>query len=108
MQLVAATPGLPIIGLAITAPTLFVLFVSAYALAKTRQQRMANLLSGFVFAVATIVAIVVLFSPLPNSWADKNFGWIVIGAAPIGASLGVLFAIGYRFAASRRTTWFLR
>jgi membrane-associated HD superfamily phosphohydrolase len=104
MQLVAVTPGLPIIGLAIAAPTLVVLFVSSYLFAKTRQKRMAILIAGFVFAVIAIVATVFLFSPSPNSWADENFGWIVIGIAPIGAALGVLLAIGYQFAAQCRAT----
>jgi len=50
------------------------------------------------------VAVVVSFSPAPNSWADKNIGWIVIGIAPFGAALGVALAVGYRYFASRRTT----
>jgi hypothetical protein len=104
MQLVAATSGLLYMGLAVKAPTLIVLFGCSYWFSKSREQWMANIVCGFVFAVASIFAFVLCFAPTPNSWADQNFGWIVIGMAPMAAALGVAVAIGCRFAVSRRST----
>ena len=98
VALLALTAGLPLLGLAMTAPTLLVLFGAAYTFSSTRNQRMANLICGFAFAVAVPVTVVVCLDRAPNSWADKNSEWILFGGAPIGAALGVAAAVGYRHA----------
>ena len=98
VALLALTSGMPLLGLAITAPTLLVLFGAAHKFSKTRHQRMANLLCGFAFAVAALLTVALCFDPAPNSWADKNIEWISISVTPIGAALGVAVAVGYRHA----------
>jgi hypothetical protein len=96
MALIAASPGLPLIAIAITAPTLLVLIGGAFRLASDSRQRVGNLLAGFACSVIAIVSVVLVASPAPNSWAEDNLGWLVIGIAPVGAAIGLALAVGYR------------
>ena len=67
MTLIAASPGLPLIAIAITAPTLIVLIGGAYRFANDFPQRITNLLAGFACSVVAIVTVVLVASAQPNS-----------------------------------------
>ncbi|MCD0460359.1 hypothetical protein [Roseiconus lacunae] len=96
MTLIATSPGLPLIAIAIVAPTLLVLIGGAYRFANDSRQRVANLIAGFACSVIAIVALVLIAAPAPNSWAEDNLGWFVIGIAPVGAAIGLALAACYR------------
>jgi len=94
--LVAIQLGFPWLGIAVSLPTLFTLFSLAVPLGKSRNERFTNLISGFSFALVGMTALALWFDPLPNTWADLNFGWIIIGIIPIAAAIGVFAAVLWR------------
>src|SRR6056297_3616939 len=96
MELIAASPGLPLIAIAISAPTLLVLIGGAYRFANDSCERITNLLAAFSCSVIAIVSVVLVAAPEPNSWAEHNLGWFVIGVAPVGAATGLALATCYR------------
>lgn len=95
LQIALVSP-VSLLGVAVCFPVLLVLFAAAYLLGATRKQRLANMISGSIFAVIAILTVAVLFDPKPNSWADHHFTWIIVGIAPIAAGLGVATAVCYR------------
>jgi hypothetical protein len=90
---VSLVPGVPFLGIAVCLPTLIVLFVAARAFGSTRCQRISNLIAGFCFCVVAILTISLAFDPRPNSWADRNFTWIIVGISPIAAVIGVATSV---------------
>ena len=99
---ISVVPGVPFLGIAVCLPTLIVLFAAAYVFGVTREQRLINLIAGFCFSVAAILTIARAFDPRPNSWADRNFTWIIVGFAPIAAAIGVEFSVLCRRAFYRK------
>lgn len=93
---IALVSVLSLLGIVVCLPVLLVLSAAAYLLGATRKQRFANMIAGYFFAVAAILSVPILFDPKPNSWADHNFAWIIVGIAPIAAGLGVATAVWYR------------
>lgn len=93
---ISLVPGVPFLGIAVCLPALIVLFVAARAFGSTRCQRLTNLIAGFCFSVAAILTISLAFDPRPNSWADRNFTWIIVGVAPIAAVIGVAISVWCR------------
>ena len=84
------------IGIMVCLQVFLVLFAATFLLGFTRRQRFANMITGFVFAVVAILCVALGFDPIPNSWADQNFEWIIFGIAPLSAGLGVGSAFLYR------------
>lgn len=84
------------VGIMVCLPVLLALFAAVFLLGSTREQRFANMITGFVFAVVAILRVALGFDPKPNSFADQNFGWIIVAIAPRGAGLGVGTAVLYR------------
>ena len=80
-------------GIMVCLPVFLALFAGAFFFGSTRQQRFVNLITGFVFAVVFILSVGLGFDPRPNSWADQNFGLIIVGIAPLGAGLGIAAAV---------------
>jgi len=98
------TTGLPIAivsffspaGIMVCLPAFLPLFAGAFFFGSTRQQRLVNIITGFVFAVVSMLSVGLGFDPKPNSWGDQNFGLIIVAIAPLGAGLGVAAAVIYR------------
>lgn len=99
---ISVVPFLSFVGIAVCLPTFIVLFAAAYIFGVTREQRLINLIAGFCFSVVTILTIALAFDPRPNSWADRNFTWIIVGFAPIAAVIGVAFSVWGRRAFYRK------
>lgn len=96
MNILAVQPWLPILGLAVTAPTIIVLFGGAFYLAESPRHRLANLICGLLGAMAAILGFVFTIEPTPHSWLDEYYGLIVISLAPIGAAVGIAFCVSWR------------
>jgi hypothetical protein len=94
--LIAITPGIPLLGVAVCIPTILTLFVAAYALGTSRNEKLINLIAGCGFTVITILIVATTLDPRPSTWADTNFGWIVVGVAPIAAFSGVAIVHFFR------------
>ena len=94
--LIAVERGFPVLGIAICVPALFILFLAAWLLGTSRRQRLTNLIPGWVFSLTAVLLVSLAFDPKPNSWADENFTWIIVGIAPIAAVFGVITAACYR------------
>jgi hypothetical protein len=80
-------------GIMVCLHVLLPLFAGAFFFGSTGQQRLVNLITGFVFAVVLILSVGLGFHPRPSSWADQNFGLIIVGIAPIGVVLGIAAAV---------------
>jgi len=96
MWLLSVEPGIPVLGLALSAPAVVILLGLAFWFGKTSGERMANLLTGFAFAIGLILAQTLLYHPRPLSWADQNFGLLSFAVSAAGAAFGVIVSISFR------------